>query len=265
MQKTFSPLVLYQNVRGLRTKLIELNSAIASVAEPYDIMILTETWLNDSFLDSELGFTNYNIFKMDRNSENSMFSRGGGVLSAVHKSLNSRLIEVSIKYVEHLFAVVRMNRRNLVIGGVYFPPGSEVNIYESHCCAIEEITEVLPYADILIVGNFNFPRTHWHNGNSFLQCDAIGGGRITKQANVVLRLFNELNLYQFNGITNIDCNILALVFSTVRNVSVDLAVPLMDCDPYHPALKLSMPIYCKRRPIAEIKWIRDFKKADCFH
>ena len=37
-----------------------------------DIIALTETWLNDNFLDSELHLNDYNIFRKDRSNR-----RGG--------------------------------------------------------------------------------------------------------------------------------------------------------------------------------------------
>lgn len=73
-------------MRGLRTKLFDLRCAIVSSTVPYDIILLTETWLNDNIADSELGFFNYNVFRMDRNVNNSVSSRGGSVLIAVHKN-----------------------------------------------------------------------------------------------------------------------------------------------------------------------------------
>lgn len=54
----------YQNCRGLRTKLKNLKCNI--VPFDYTYIVLTETWLNDTFFDNELGFSNYNIYRFDR-------------------------------------------------------------------------------------------------------------------------------------------------------------------------------------------------------
>lgn len=50
----------YQNCRGLRTKLciLKCNGAVFN----YVFICLTETWVCDSFHDSELGLTNYTIY-----------------------------------------------------------------------------------------------------------------------------------------------------------------------------------------------------------
>jgi len=70
----------YQNVRGLRTKINVIKCSVSSFF--YDYIILSETWLNEEFNDNELGFSQYNIFRCDRNINTSNLSRGGGVLCA---------------------------------------------------------------------------------------------------------------------------------------------------------------------------------------
>ena len=49
----------------------------------YDIIYVTETWLKDFFLDSEILDTGYTIFRRDRAER-----EGGGVLIAVKDNLN---------------------------------------------------------------------------------------------------------------------------------------------------------------------------------
>lgn len=56
--------IYYQNVRSLRGKCSEL--FIATYVTHYDIILLTETWLSESIVNSELLCTNYNILRCDR-------------------------------------------------------------------------------------------------------------------------------------------------------------------------------------------------------
>lgn len=93
-------MVYYQNVRGLRTKLLDLCIAIASVYEDFDIMVLVETWLNDGIANTELGLEDFNIYRLDRNPANNSHSRGGGVLIAVRKYLLSRALKITAVNVE---------------------------------------------------------------------------------------------------------------------------------------------------------------------
>lgn len=53
--------------------------------DKYDIVVLVETWLNESIADAELGFDDFNIFRMDRDLVSTGLSRRGRVLIAVRK------------------------------------------------------------------------------------------------------------------------------------------------------------------------------------
>lgn len=53
--------------------------------------------------NSELNFNNYTVYRCDRSLSNSNCNVGGGVLIAVDSNLKSKILNVSIKSVEHLF------------------------------------------------------------------------------------------------------------------------------------------------------------------
>lgn len=91
----------YQNCRSFRTKLSVFKCNV--VLFDYIFICLTETWLNDSFYDNELGLTNYIIYRCDRSSLTSTFCSGGGALIAIRKGLKCNLISTSAINVEHLF------------------------------------------------------------------------------------------------------------------------------------------------------------------
>lgn len=86
-----------------------------------------------------LSLVDYSVFRTDRCSDNSSFLHGVGVfLIAIHNTFSSRIMEVINMSVEYLFVDVRLGHDHLVVGAIYFPPGSDVFVYESHCHAIEE-------------------------------------------------------------------------------------------------------------------------------
>jgi hypothetical protein len=61
--------IYYQNVRGLCTKTHEFYLSSLSSTSNFDIIALTETWLNDSVSDGELlDLDRFNVFRKDRNS-----------------------------------------------------------------------------------------------------------------------------------------------------------------------------------------------------
>lgn len=76
--------VYYQNVRGLRTKVNHL--FLQSVDSAYDIICLTETFLNSNIQDSELFCSNYSVYRRDRATTASKKLDGGGVLLAVRNN-----------------------------------------------------------------------------------------------------------------------------------------------------------------------------------
>lgn len=57
--------IYFQNVRGLRSKLVSLRQSLSITK--FKIFSLTATWLNSAFSFSELGFINFDIFRKDRN------------------------------------------------------------------------------------------------------------------------------------------------------------------------------------------------------
>lgn len=91
---------------------------------------LTETWLCESFHDSELGLTNYTIYRCDKCSLKSNFSRSGGALIATRRDTGFNLIHTPAVYVEHLFVKLSFNNINYVMCSVYFPPNCPTSVYE---------------------------------------------------------------------------------------------------------------------------------------
>lgn len=77
--------VLYQNVRGLRTKSDCFSLSLLSLNA--DVVCTTETWLNSDYLSTEYVVDNYQCFRRDRNFSISGTNRGGGCLIAVKNNI----------------------------------------------------------------------------------------------------------------------------------------------------------------------------------
>lgn len=75
----------------------------------YVFIVLTETWLNDSFNNNELGMFNYNIYRRDRSLLTSNSNRGGGVIKAIRKDFQSFLIPSPNLSLEQLFVSFTFN------------------------------------------------------------------------------------------------------------------------------------------------------------
>jgi len=88
--------IFYQNVRGLNTKTDEFY--VNNISNNYDILIITETWLQSDICDSELFGNNYNVYRCD-SSDN---KKRGGVLIVIKRgytSSNIRLMAIQRLYV----------------------------------------------------------------------------------------------------------------------------------------------------------------------
>ena len=81
----------------------------------YKIIAVTETWLHNQILDNEILPTNYVIYQTDRDS------RGGGVMLAIHESLQSKLL-ISPLNLEVLTVQVSSGATAVIVCVVYIPP-----------------------------------------------------------------------------------------------------------------------------------------------
>lgn len=100
--------LFYQNVRGLKTKLVSLSCSFPMFYF-YDIIILTETWLSPDISASEFGFTGFQIIRLDRNHNNSTSLRGGGVLIAIKNTFPFQPVPLTVSNVEQVFVLLSLN------------------------------------------------------------------------------------------------------------------------------------------------------------
>jgi hypothetical protein len=102
----------------------------------YDLLFLSETWLNSDINNVKLGLVDYNLFRVHRISN--LHVRGGGVLLATRKHLNCKLLNFDIiQYVDQIIVLLFYNNINILLGCVYFQPNSHINLYNEHREMIE--------------------------------------------------------------------------------------------------------------------------------
>lgn len=111
----------YQNVRGLRSKIDNFFTATSDAA--YDVIILTETWLNDHIPSPLLFGQAYSVYRKDRDPIRTGKSRGGGVLVAVSNKLASWLSPVKVdESLEQLWVCVSFGELTIYVGVLYLWP-----------------------------------------------------------------------------------------------------------------------------------------------
>lgn len=207
----------------------------------YDIIALSETWLSSNFSTSELGLLNYVTYRSDRNPITSNCSRGGVVSLSILNKYHSRLLPVPVSPVEHLFVITKIDIDYIIIGNVYFPPNTDISVFNIHFDIINTLLLKFPYVkNIIMVGDYNLPKIHWLPSLNGFFPNLLN---LNKTNLEFLSKLSFLNLYQFNNITNNTGSVLDLVLSNFNNLSVNKSTnPLIPCDNYHPGLLISIPI-----------------------
>ena len=101
------------NARSLVPKFDELCVVVAKLKP--DIVLVTETWLNDHVEDNFLSLPHYNIFRHDR-----QYRRGGGVGLWIHEKFNSIVVSSMscTPSIECLFIEARINSRHVYLFSV---------------------------------------------------------------------------------------------------------------------------------------------------
>lgn len=190
----------------------------------------------DSIGDSELGLSNYIVFRCDRNISTSTHSRGGGALIAIRNDIPSSLHSTALNNVEHLFVKITVNKTLFIIGSVYIPPRSPAAVYESFIELVQSILSSNNDCNLILCGDFNLPNITWSN-------DEFGLSYSSPLNHCLPESFAFLNLSQLNNVPNHLGKHLDLIFSNNNTFHItrssSVAVP---CDPYHPALEIISPI-----------------------
>ena len=96
--------ILYQNVCSIRGRLDTVR-ANSSLLIDFDIIVLTETRLNDNIKNSELVLKNFNVIRCSRSESTSAKSDGGGVLIEINEKFKFSVIPLSknlFEFIEYL-------------------------------------------------------------------------------------------------------------------------------------------------------------------
>lgn len=101
------------NIRSLLPKLNEVEALIKF--NKFNILALSETWLNNDIDTSHINIDGYNLFRSDRGT------RGGGVCFYVEKRITATIIPMP-NSIEQLWLNIHFHKFKCVVGVVYRPP-----------------------------------------------------------------------------------------------------------------------------------------------
>ncbi|XP_050663966.1 uncharacterized protein LOC126964735 [Leptidea sinapis] len=262
--------VYYQNVRGLRTKCLELRQS--TLCNDFDIIIVTDTWLHDGIFDAEICDDRYDVFRADRDLASTGKSTGGGVMILTRRTLGVTLLvldsSASIKPIAVELIWVSLSMRvcgshsDLIICAVYIPP--EPRIMSDNINALEEqvlfVNNLHTNSNYLVIGDFNLSCISWEN-----DCPLFlkkGPKEVQAAGMHLVEELEFINLKQFNFLKNYAGNTLDLCFSNLPLLICDNHTPLVNVDRAHPPFTINITDFNKQ-PLRE-SFIprRSFYKAD---
>lgn len=238
--------VYYQNCRGLKTKLHTLYMNV--LANTYDVIILTETWLHGDISDSEFIDTRYRVFRCDRDRAGSGRCDGGGVLVAVHRAIAAapcaRAAAVSSSrspLVDHVIVELRSRDYCCVLSAAYIPPNLRSDVYIPHFDVISRVMQDTDVNDFIIAGDYNLPTLEWRDCGTYLE--PIINSSYCSANKHLINLISSLNGYQINTHKNVKNRILdPFITNILDSTTAIVSPPLVPPDENHPPFYGLLPI-----------------------
>ena len=153
LKNVHSIIYAHLNINSLRNKFDQLKGMILGFI---DILVITETKLNDSFPNSQFFIQGYSKpYRLDRKENN-----GGGVLIYIRGDIPSKLLKLpsTSDGIESIFIEINLRKMKWLIGGAYI---SHKTLAPAH---LEKIGIAIDsylgkYDNILLMGDFNCEMT----------------------------------------------------------------------------------------------------------
>ena len=201
---------------------------------------------------------NYNIFRRDRDLQNSDKLSGGGVLIAIRKSIRCSAISVNTK-VEQLFVNISFDHKDYVVGCVYIPSNSDITLYQEHAETIESLNEKYKSNYFIICGDFNRPDIRWNRHDYW----ATHTGYLCQQSQCLIETYECCGLNQINSHENTNSVMLDLCFTNVDTAKMVVAADtLSNSSLHHQAYCISLVTSGIGNSLQSIEKVFNFVEAD---
>ena len=156
---TFAKQVRYQNgfkiahvnVRSLYPKFDEISLLLTGSS--LDVLCLSETWLDETISNSQIGIPGYIIERNDRNRQ------GGGVMMYIRESIDYHLRDDIASCpsicIENIWIEIKLSQdRRCLVCCLYRPPSASTAYYNAILDTLDKAT--LDDKDIFVAGDLNF-------------------------------------------------------------------------------------------------------------
>lgn len=242
----------YQNVRGLNTKINEFYNNVSLL--DYDLLAISETWLQNSVNDCEVINNNYVLFRADRKLEETNKSRGGGTMLAVKSCFSASKVNINLDnpLIDLICIKINFNVKQLYVFVIYVPPSTSNEAYDELFNAIQEI-HIVNDSNVIILGDLNIADL-----NEFYR----NGVRSTL-INMFENFLSITDLLQVNEIENGRNRILDVIVTNLQ-CSVEKIEGIVHEDLHHPPL--SIELFIPKKNVKQISPSKDpcynFRRAD---
>ena len=234
------------NSRSIVNKRLELSSLLA--LKSYELVAITETFLDSTINSSEIFSDTFNVQRRDRSRH------GGGVLLAVHQGLccirrTDFETDCEILWCE-LIATKPFSR--VLVGVFYRPPSSDIDYLKELERSLSLIERSGNNLSILLLGDFNLPQIVWSTPSPTCP-DSLSSTFCTIIADY---FFHQLVLQPTR-----EQNILDLVFITAPELVKDLEI----CQPVGGSDHCSIEFNLKlkfQRPKRSCRLVYNYRAAD---
>lgn len=249
----------------MKNKLLDFY--LSSFSFDFDVIVISETWLNESINDCEIICTNYNLYRLDRNILNSSKKSGGGVMVAVNKNYSSELVSDLNIDIEFICIRCSSNDLSLLITCSYIPPGvGNEDVYEKHIKHLDHfINSCHSKTKILCFGDFNLPGVEWIYDPELVNC-MLPINTTSQMERIFFDSMAALNLYQVNDVFNENNRLLDLVFTSAPDDSKVIHDPVICLTEtaHHKQLVYSVDIFnnISDKKIIKSSTVRNFQKAN---
>ena len=155
--------ILYLNAQSILSKIIDLEATSYDIKP--DLILITESWCNDTISDNVLNITGYNLVsELRKDRIDTTNGIGGGILVYSKQGLNILSVENICNFNQYSHFKVSTSLCDQNVFLIYRPPSSN-NINN------EMLSNVIKNApkDSLFIGDFNFPKINWND----LTCDSF--------------------------------------------------------------------------------------------
>ena len=216
-------------------------------AHRFDVVAVTETFLDDSVHDSHITPPGYSVFRRDRNRH------GGGVALLVRDCLNAFHRQDLEAECELVWAELPTRDTSVLFGVVYRPPQSPVSYLEELRSSM--ICAVGCNVPVIICGDFNLPNIDWAT---------VSPSPCSVDASTFCDIVSDCFLTQLVTFTTRNDHVLDLVLTT----HPDLIFSISSCDNLpntdHNAISFSVASV-PPRPINHSRLLYNFCSIDSTH